>query len=167
MASRRRRNSIVREVNFNDNPWFPDVLRVEMEYDRSRDVDKFNHIWRGQYRANSEARVFRNWRVEDFESDPNAEYRQGADFGFSIDPSCLVRCYIKERVIYVDHEAWGLASRLLICLSCSCPFPMLRSGGRPPTAHVLRRSAICAIMAFLASALRSRARARSRRAWSS
>jgi phage terminase large subunit len=101
-------NSIVREVNFNDNPWFPDVLRVEMEYDRARDIDKFNHIWRGQYRANSEARVFRNWRVETFESDPNAEYRQGADFGFSIDPSCLVRCYIKERTIYVDHEAYGL-----------------------------------------------------------
>jgi phage terminase large subunit len=105
--------SIVREVNFNDNPWFPDVLRVEMEYDRSRDVDKFNHIWRGQYRANSEARVFRNWRVEDFESDLNAEYRQGADFGFSIDPSCLVRCYIKERVIYVDHEAWGLGVEIV------------------------------------------------------
>jgi phage terminase large subunit len=106
-------NSIVREINFTDNPWFPDVLRTEMEYDRGRDIDKFNHIWRGQYRLNSEARVFRNWRVEDFNSDPNAEYRQGADFGFSIDPSCLVRCYIKERVIYVDHEAWGLGVEIV------------------------------------------------------
>jgi phage terminase large subunit len=101
-------DTIVREINYSDNPWFPDVLRVGMEYDRSRDIDKFNHVWRGQYRANSEARVFRNWRVEAFESDPNAEYRQGADFGFSIDPSCLVRCYIRDKAIYIDHEAWGL-----------------------------------------------------------
>lgn len=106
-------DSIVREVNYIDNEWFPDVLRTEMDYVRSRDIDKFNHIWRGQYRANSEARVFRNWRVEEFDSDPNAEYRQGADFGFSIDPSCLVRCYIKERTIYVDHEAWGLGVEIV------------------------------------------------------
>ena len=99
--------SIIREVNYYDNPWFPDVLRAEMEYDQ-RDQDKYAHVWLGKYRRNSEARVFKNWRVEAFESDPDAEYRLGADFGFSIDPSCLVRCYIKERTIYVDHEAYGL-----------------------------------------------------------
>jgi phage terminase large subunit len=100
--------SIVREVNYAQNRWFPSVLRAEMEWDRGRDIDKYNHIWLGRYRQNSEARVFRNWRVEAFESDPNAEYRQGADFGFSIDPSCLVRCYIVGRTIYVDYEAYGL-----------------------------------------------------------
>lgn len=101
-------NSIVREVNYPQNRWFPAELRTEMEFTRKRDIDKFNHIWLGKYRANSESRVFKNWRVEAFESDPNAEYRQGADFGFSIDPSCLVRCYIKDRSIYIDYEAYGL-----------------------------------------------------------
>lgn len=101
-------NSIVREVNYPDNPWFPDVLRVAMEFDRSRDIDKYNHIWLGQYRQNSEARVFKNWRVEAFDSPTNVDYRQGADFGFSIDPSVLVRCHIDGRTLYVDYEAWGL-----------------------------------------------------------
>jgi phage terminase large subunit len=27
-------DSIVQEVNYRDNPWFPDVLKAEMEYDR-------------------------------------------------------------------------------------------------------------------------------------
>jgi phage terminase large subunit len=54
--------AIVREVNYRDNPWFPAVLRGEMEYDRGRDPDKYTHIWLGGYVANSEARVFRNWR---------------------------------------------------------------------------------------------------------
>lgn len=101
-------DSIVMEINHGDNPWFPDVLREAMEYDRSRDFDKYAHIWLGQYRQNSEARVFKNWRVEEFESPPNAEYRQGADFGYSIDPSCLVRCRIDGTRLYVDYEAWGL-----------------------------------------------------------
>lgn len=101
-------NSIVREVNYCDNPWFPDVLRADMDYDRSRDIDKYNHVWLGKYRQNSEARVFKNWRVEAFESPRNVEYRQGADFGFSIDPSCLIRCWIDGTQLFVDHEAWGL-----------------------------------------------------------
>ncbi len=101
-------NSIVREINYPDNPWFPDVLRVAMEHDRSRDIDKYNHIWLGQYRQNSEARVFKNWRVEAFDSPENVEYRQGADFGFSIDPSCLIRCWISGTQLFVDYEAWGL-----------------------------------------------------------
>jgi phage terminase large subunit len=100
--------SIVREVNYPDNRWFPDVLKVEMEYDRTRDFDKYAHVWLGKYRQNSEARVFKNWRIEAFETDAAAEFRLGADFGFSIDPSCLVRCYIEGRTIFCDFEAYGL-----------------------------------------------------------
>lgn len=101
-------HSIVREINYPDNPWFPDVLRVAMEHDRSRDIDKYNHVWLGKYRQNSEARVFKNWRIEEFDSPANVEFRLGADFGFSIDPSCLVRCWIDGTQLFVDHEAWGL-----------------------------------------------------------
>jgi len=100
--------SIVLNVNYDQNPWFPPDLLEQMEFDRSRDIDKYRHIWLGEYRQNSEARVFKNWRVEDFESPASAEYRLGADFGFSIDPSCLVRCWIEGRQIFVDYEAWGL-----------------------------------------------------------
>jgi phage terminase large subunit len=106
-------DSIVKEVNYDENKWFPDVLRTEMEYVRTRDPDKYHHVWRGGYRRNSEARVFRNWTVEAFESDPGAEFRLGADFGFSIDPSCLVRCYIKGRQLFVDYEAWGLGIEIV------------------------------------------------------
>lgn len=105
--------SIVREINYTDNKWFPDVLRTEMEFVRARDHDKYMHIWRGQYRQNSEARVFRNWRVEAFDSPPNVEYRMGADFGFSIDPSAAIRCWIDGTQLFVDHEAWGLGVEIV------------------------------------------------------
>lgn len=139
-------SSIVREINFTQNPWFPDVLRTEMEFVRSRDIDKFNHVWMGQYRANSEARVFKNWRVEEFDSPPEAEYRLGADFGYSIDPSCAVRCRIDGRLIHVDYEAWGLQVEivnlptLFMVIPDAERFWMTADSSRPETISHLRNN---------------------------
>lgn len=98
--------AVVIEANFTDNPWFPGELKAEMEYDRARDPDKYAHVWLGQYQQHSEARVFRNWSVEDFEAAPGTVFRLGADWGFATDPSVLIRCYIEGRRLYVDHEAY-------------------------------------------------------------
>jgi phage terminase large subunit len=137
-------NSIVREVSYPDNPWFPEELRVEMEFTRSRDIDKYNHIWLGQYRANSEARVFKNWRVEAFESPANVEYRLGADFGFSIDPSCSTRCWIDGTQIFVDYEAWGVGVEIVSLPALFMGIPdaekywMTADSSRPETISHLR-----------------------------
>lgn len=139
-------DSIVQEVNYYDNEWFPQVLRTAMEYDRGRDVEKWQHIWRGQYRRNSEARVFKNWRVEEFDSFTNVNYRLGADFGFSIDPSCALRCWIDGREIYVDYEAWGMGVEIdnLPSLFMAIPdaerWPMVADSSRPETISYLRRN---------------------------
>lgn len=98
-------DAIVVEANWSDNPLFPEVLRTEMEYDRKRDMDKFLHVWEGHYSNNSNARVFTNWTVDEFETHPEAAFRFGADWGFSVDPSVLIRCYIIGRKLYVDYEA--------------------------------------------------------------
>lgn len=99
-------DSIVIQANYRDNPWLPDELKAEVEYDMKRDPEKFAHVWLGEYQRNSEARVFRNWRVEEFESKPGVSYRMGADWGFAIDPSVLIRCYLEGRNLYVDYEAY-------------------------------------------------------------
>jgi phage terminase large subunit len=99
-------DAVVVEANYRDNPFFPEVLKKEMEWDQRRDPDKFAHVWLGGYQRNSEARVFRNWRVEEFETPAGATFRMGADWGFAVDPSVLVRCYIEGRRLYVDYEAY-------------------------------------------------------------
>jgi phage terminase large subunit len=139
-------NSIVREVNYDDNLWFPEVLQLEMDYDRSRDPDKYAHVWRGQYRRNSEARVFKNWRVEAFDSPANVEYRLGADFGFSIDPSAALRCWIDGTQIFVDHEAWGLGVEIVNLPKLFMAIPeaekwwMTADSSRPETISHLRNN---------------------------
>lgn len=104
-------------VSWRDNPWFPDVLREEMEWARQRDPDKYHHVWEGGYQRRSEARVFRNWRVaswgEDLEPPYGTILRLGADWGFSVDPSVLVRSWERRTPegrdeLVVDYEAWGV-----------------------------------------------------------
>jgi phage terminase large subunit len=64
-------DSVVVRANYTDNPWLPGELLAEMEYDRERDPDKYAHVWLGEYRRNSESRVFKNWSIEEFEVDRN------------------------------------------------------------------------------------------------
>ena len=104
--------SIIRQVNWVDNPFFPDVLKQELEWDLNRDPEKYQHIWMGGYVRNSEARVFRNWRIEEFERPAGTVYRLGADWGFSIDPSVLVRCSIEGKLIYIDYEAYQIGCEI-------------------------------------------------------
>ena len=104
--------SIIRQVNWVDNPFFPDVLKQELEWDLNRDPEKYQHIWMGGYVRNSEARVFRNWRIEEFERPAGTVYRLGADWGFSIDPSVLVRFSIEGKWIYIDYEAYQIVCEI-------------------------------------------------------
>ncbi len=98
--------SIVIQANYRDNPWLPDVLKAEVDYDQRRDPDKFAHVWLGGYQRNSEARVFRNWRIDEFEAPAGTVFRLGADWGFAVDPSVLIRCHLDGRLMYVDYEAY-------------------------------------------------------------
>jgi phage terminase large subunit len=108
LADPPRTNAIVRKVNYEDNPFFPEVLREEMEWDRAHDNAKYLHVWEGRTRQRPDSLVMRNWRVEEFETPPNVMFLFGTDWGFSIDPTCLVRLWVDEdaRRIYIDHEAW-------------------------------------------------------------
>lgn len=110
--------TVVVTANYTDNPWFPEELREEMEVDRLRDPEKFNHVWLGQYLKRSSALVFKNWRVQAFTTPANANRRFGADWGFAQDPTVLISAFIGRwgdngeaiddpngRVLFVDDEA--------------------------------------------------------------
>ena len=107
------RDTIVVRANYRDNPWFPDVLREEMSYDQERDPEKFAWIWLGEYQRHSEARVFRNWKVEEFERPEGTVFRLGADWGYAIDPSVLVRCSIDGNRLWIDYEAYMIGCEIL------------------------------------------------------
>lgn len=100
---------ITQKVNYFDNKHFPDVLRREMEYMKRVDYQRYLHIWEGEARTHSDAQIFNGKFIsDDFETPDDALFYYGADFGFSTDPSTLIRCYIRDNMLYIDHEWWGL-----------------------------------------------------------
>lgn len=140
------------QVNWEDNPWFPDVLRSEMQYDRDRDPDKYAHVWQGAYLRNSQARVFRNWRIEEFDAPPDAIHRLGADWGFAIDPTVLVRCHIVGRKLFIDYEAYMVGCEITATpdLFMTVPeaekWPIVADSARPETISHMRRHGFPKIM---------------------
>lgn len=137
--------AMVVEANYEQNPWFPDELQKEMEYDRGRDPEKYVHVWKGGYKRNSEARVFKNWKIEEFDVDPAAIKRQGADWGFSIDPTVLVQSYIVGRTLYVCYEAFKIGCEIIDTpdLFNTVPeaskWPIIADSARPETISYMQK----------------------------
>jgi phage terminase large subunit len=96
------------KVNYWDNKFFSDELKAEMEYQKALDYDDYLHIWEGECKRASDAQIFKNkFVVEDFDSPRNAVYYYGLDWGFSQDPTAMLRCFIVDNELYIDYEAGG------------------------------------------------------------
>jgi phage terminase large subunit len=100
--------TITQKVNWSDNPYFPDVLRQEMEAMRESDYDRYLHVWEGELRTISDAQVFKNkYCVQDFETPKDITFYHGMDFGFAKDPTTVVRCFIRGKSLFIDREEYG------------------------------------------------------------
>ena len=139
-------DAYVRKVNYDENKFFPEVLRREMEWTKERDYEGYLHIWEGEVRKHSNAVIFANrFRVEDFETDKDARFYHGADWGFSQDPTVLIRCYIKDRTLYIDREAWGVGVELdetpalFDMVETSRSWPIKADNARPETISFMKR----------------------------
>ena len=139
----------VRKVNYDENPYFTEEMRAEMEYDKRTDYEKYLHIWEGYPRTFSDAQIFRGkYVVESFPDDLWQSADRlffGADFGFARDPSTLVRCFIHDKKLYIDYEAYGIGVEIdeLPQLYMSVPgadkWPIKADEARPETISYLAK----------------------------
>lgn len=133
-------------VNYDANPWFPDELRKDMERDKRRDPDKHSHIWMGEFRGLSEARVFSNWRIDELTPPEQVVWFYGADWGFAKDATAGIRCcVIGEHTLYIDAEIYEVGTpneklpSLLDGLPGARDWPMTADSARPETIDYVRR----------------------------
>lgn len=107
---------ILHKINYDENPFFPEVLRKEMEFLRRVDYEAYLHVWEGFPKKFSDAVIFgKRVSVRDFPDDLYKKAKRllfGADFGFSRDPSTLIRFFIIENTLYIEHEAYGVGVEL-------------------------------------------------------
>lgn len=141
-------DAIVVKVNFDQNPWFTDELRKEMEYDYRVNPDSAAHIWGGETRKISDAQVLKGkWVIDAFDPSPdwNGPYF-GADWGFSKDPTVLVKSYIHDRTLYVSEEAYGVGVEitetpaLFDSVQGSRKHTIRADSARPETISFMKRS---------------------------
>lgn len=138
--------AVLVSANYSDNPWLSEESRRDMEYDRARDPEKYAHIWLGGYQTRSESRVFKNWRIEEFEIDKGAIKRQGADWGYAIDPTVLIQSYITGRTLYVCHEAYKVGCEIIDTpdLFRTIPeaekWPIIADSARPETISYMQKN---------------------------
>lgn len=138
-------NAIILEVNWDKNPWFPEALREDMERDKARDPEKYEHVWNGAYRGQSHSRVFRNFREGELSPPANVVWFYGVDWGFSVDATAALRCCIMGEVLYIDAEAYevGTPTESLPALLAELPqahkWPMRADSARPETIDYVRR----------------------------
>jgi len=108
-------NAIVCKIGWEDNPWFSPELDAERRYMLETDPEAYEHVWGGETRRISEAMIFRGkLHVENFEEAPlKTRFYLGLDFGFSVDPTALVRCWVKPSAeghgedLMIDREAYA------------------------------------------------------------
>lgn len=113
------------EINWHDNPWFPNVLEIERQYavslindaadddERAQAQADYDHVWEGKTQKNSQAAIFRKRVViEEFDPPENVRFHFGADWGFANDPTALIRFWIDNNELFIDHEAFGYQTEL-------------------------------------------------------
>lgn len=127
-------NAIVRHLTYKDNPYFPDVLEklrqqayakienAQNEEAREQMQLDYNHVWLGATRKINKASIFgAHYVVEAFipltdAGEWDGPY-DGADWGFSQDPTVRIRCWIHTKLngrkrLCIEREAYGVGVEL-------------------------------------------------------
>ena len=114
--------ALVQEVNYSDNPFFPDGLE-ELRKNQQRLLDPmtYAHIWDGAYLENSDAQVLAGKvQVADFDPvDGEGKIQPdwqgpyfGIDFGFAKDPTTAVEVWLHGDNLYIRREAYRVGLEL-------------------------------------------------------
>lgn len=121
-------NCIRHHVNFDQNPYFSAELEAERQHalrliedadnddERKQAQSDYDHVWLGFKKTISNEIIFAGkYVVQDFPVDLWKSAQRllfGADYGFSQDPSTLIRCFIIDDILYIEYEAWGIGVEL-------------------------------------------------------
>lgn len=152
-------NAYVRKVNYWDNPFFPEVLREQMEWDKQNDFEKYLHVWEGYPLTISDAQVFKGRFVvepipEDLWKNPTVSFSART---LALRGIRRLLCEASSSTTSYSSitKPTVLASKSTNFLSSIDLCPGLINGRLRATQHVQRRSAICVGMATTSTALRS------------
>ena len=102
--------AIVIEISWRDNPFFPDVLRKEMEFDRAATRRRTSTSGSAVMSSTARRASSRTGASKSLPSQMMRRTTIGGDWGFSVDPAVLVRCHVDGRDCH-RREAYRIGDR--------------------------------------------------------
>lgn len=99
---------VVIQINAIDNPWFPEVLRSEMERLKQSDYDEYAHVWLGEtkHRSNDVVIDRSKLHLEEFTVQAGWSPLYGVDWGYASDPTVMLKIWFDapNHALYIEHE---------------------------------------------------------------
>ena len=107
----RELGAIVVEANWRDNPWFPEELANEREYDFKHSPETYEHVWeggyatmvKGAYYAEALAAAQREGRIVRLAPDPLCQVRACWDLGVGDATAIWVAQFVGREVRVLDY----------------------------------------------------------------
>lgn len=107
---------LIHHSHYEDVPrhWLGDEFFKIAERLKENNFEAYQHEYCGIPIGNPEEIIFSgSYETQDFTTPPsNQVYQQrffyGADWGFANDPTALIRCFIRDDILYIDQEASGV-----------------------------------------------------------
>jgi phage terminase large subunit len=135
-------------INWNDNPWFGDVLRLEMENDYKNDPDEAEHTWGGQPRKQGDncimSRVLIRQAMERIIKEPDGADEFGVDIARYGDDSTQI--YHRKGLKIIEHKELRKADTIevanaIIIMSERCRTAKIKidEGYNPGVVDIVRR----------------------------
>ena len=85
------RDAVIIKINWSDNPWFPETLKIEKDALKERDLNAYNNVWEGLCRRTVDGAIFANEmqraeaddRITQVPYDPTKPVHAVCDLGWS------------------------------------------------------------------------------------
>jgi phage terminase large subunit len=105
----------------------PDVILKEIEDDKINRPALYNHKWLG-LPNNLELKIYKDWAFIDEIPHEARMIRRGLDFGYSVDPSCLVDIYEYNGGFIIDEQFYqkGMSNKSIADFIRGLPQPQIQ-----------------------------------------
>ncbi|HVI10194.1 MAG TPA: PBSX family phage terminase large subunit [Candidatus Binatia bacterium] len=143
----------VLNCSYRDNPWFSQTMEKERLWLLKTDPEAYQHVYEGGFLRINNALVYAGkYVVDTFDEPPyGTVFHHGADWGFSQDPTVLIRDWITGNAedhtekLWIDYEAYGVGvdfpelPALFDQVPTARTWPIKADGARPETISYMRR----------------------------
>jgi len=134
--------------SYHDVPrkWLGKKFFDDAEELKRNNYNLFLNEYMGETVGNSDVLVFSGrWESMEFDTGNLGDPLFGADWGFSQDPTALVKCYVHDGILYISHEAVALGCEIVETPALFDTIPDVRKhkieadSARPETISHMRR----------------------------